>query len=595
MIKIQSDRFEIDLSTYGVVLKEKSNIFSDNSFNNYSLPFVLDADPELLEKLGIPTIDNISNPEIKIKCRLVLDDIHFPAFLFLGEITGSKIECTITYGEEQQDLYNTKLKDLPWPDVIALQLHEHAKQTSIKSWPATAYNFPMLYNPTIKEESEYSLFEDFVNNHDGTNYLQNEIDTSGADPVYINRNVMAPMPYLLEILRFGYETVGKKTFGKLFEDPVLQKTLFIPENYLEKFKSNEYQKYSFSIPDTTEIVFERLVYGVYEKYFIPTNIGTYELAYDFDLDPVLASYFEFNIFKEDALNQERTLLNRYLSEDNRVRISEKFTVNVESVDQFDPIVVQLKLRHTNNSIAAFNSLEYNFKGAKLNEFPSLFSLANFMPELTFGEYENLLKNWLNLDIDVQNRYVEINFVQESVLKRKRQDHTHLENVDPPKKFNSNRFYKFSYADDSKVLYDINGQLFSDQDEEGRDVVDLKMELQPAVVESNADVITAVAPEKKSKLDFCVYDGLNTNGKPTASATLVRQLFLQSVFTNRWQVWINFRLNSKTFKDGFDCSVFENIKINELSIRYNELHVIKTLDKKYISEKVMHVEMESETF
>ncbi len=595
MIKLQSDRFEIDLSNYGVVLKEKSNIFSDNTYSNYSLPFLMDADAELLEKLGIPTIDNISDPEVKIKCRLVLDDAHFPAFLFLGEIRGSKIECNITYGEEQQDVYNTKLKDLPWPKIIALQLHSHAKTISQKAWPSTAYNFPMLYNPEIKEESNYGLFEDFVNNHDGTTYLQNEIDNTGAEPVYINRNVLTPFPYILEILRFGYSTIGKKTFGKLFEDETLKKTLYIPEGFLEKFKGAEYQKFSFSTPDSTEIVFNRFTYGIYEKYLTPTSVGTYEISYSFDFDPVLADYFEFNIFQEDALSQERTLLTRFFSENNRVKLQDKYTHNVESATQYDPIVLQLKLRHTTNSIAAFNNVEFNFKGGQLTEYPDIFSLAPFMPDMTFGEYENLLKNWLNLDINTQNRYVEINFVKDSVLKRPREDHSHLEAVEPAKKFNSNRFYKLSYADESQVLFNVNGQVFSDLDEEGRDVIELNMEVQPAVVESNKNIITAVAPKNKSKLDFCVYDGLNGSGYPTASATLIRELFLQEIFLRLWQLWLSFRLNSKTYKDSFECSVFEKININELSIRYNELHVLKSLNKKYISEKVMQVDIESETF
>lgn len=595
MIKLQSDRFEIDLSTYGVVLKEQSNIFSDKSYGNNSLPFLMDADSELLEKLGILTIDNISDVDTKVKCRLVLEETHFPAFLYLGEIIGSKIQCDITYGEEQQEIYTTKLKDLPWPKVIALQLHEHAKQTSTKSWPATPYNFPMLYNPKINGDSNYALFEDFVNNHDGNTYLQNEVDNTGAEPVYINRNVIAPFPYLLEILRFGYSQIGKKTFGKLFEDETLKKTLFIPDNFLEKFKGTQYQKFSFGTPDTTEIVFNRLVYGVYEKSFTPTAIGTYDIDFSFDLDPVLASYFEFNIFRQDALSQERTLLTRFLSKNNRVKIEDSYTVNVESADQYDTIVLQLKLRHTTNSIANFNNVEYNFKGGKLNEFPDIFSLADFMPDMTFGEYENLLKNWLNLDINVQNRYVEINFVQDSILKRNRVDHSHLEDPEPSKKYNSNRFYKLSYADNSKVLYNINGQVFSDLEEEGSDVIELNMEVQPAVVESNKNIITAVAPKEKSKLDFCVYDGLNSNGKPTASSELIRELFLQAIFVKYWQLWLSFRLNSKTFKDSFKCSVFENITINDLSIRYNELHVLKSLNKKFLSEKVMQVDMESETF
>ena len=40
---------------------------------------------------------------------------------------------------------------------------------------------------------------------------------------------------------------------------------------------------------------------------------------------------------------------------------------------------------------------------------------------------------------------------------------------------------------------------------------------------------------------------------------------------------------------------EQLSLKELSFKYNELHVIKKLSRKYISEELMKVDVESETF
>lgn len=121
-----------------------------------------------------------------------------------------------------------------------------------------------------------------------------------------------------------------------------------------------------------------------------------------------------------------------------------------------------------------------------------------------------------------------------------------------------------------------------------------MDVQPAIVEQNLNILTAVLPENRSAIDFCVYDGL-VNGKPLCSPTLIRQLFLQNVFLSFWELWLNYRVHSKSFKETFECSVYERISIEELSYKYTELHVLKKLQRKFLSEKTMKVSVESETF
>lgn len=585
--------YKIDLAKFGVSLSEESSLFTDNIYKSYSVPFTMPAEEELLEKLGLPQLDNITDVETSVRGKLVLPYTYYDAILFLGEIQGGQIECNLSFGDAELPVYDRKLKDLPWPVQLvpefgyAIEVNSKISST----WPKAAYNYPRVYDPTIKDKSGYEAFRGFINDHNGLTPVFNNVDNSGEEPVYLNYNVLAPFPYLLEILRFGYLQEGKTVSGELFDDEIMKQALYIPKTFLEKFRGSEYLAFSFSTPNTVNA--EEL--GVYERKFTPEKIGTYEVDYKLNIDPVAASIFEFRIYQEDPLNSfNNTILFQASSTNNRVRLSEKLKINVTSETQFNPIVIELKLKNRAESIAGMNQFEYSYSAGKLNEFPSSFSLAEFVPDMKFGEYVNELKNWLNLDVDVQEAKVEINYTQNSILKKQREDHRHLEVPDVRKTHNSNRFYKLSYANGDQVFYNKNGQVFSELDEKGAEVIPIEMDVQPAVVEQNEDVITAVVPEDKSKIDFCLFKspGLLVND---CDPEIARALSQQNNLDKNWAQWLKYRVHSKSFKESFECSVHERININELSFKYNELHVIKKLQKKYLSEATIKVDVESETF
>ena len=150
MIILQTDRFQIDLSAYGVSLSEENSLFSDNIYKSFTLPFYIDADPTLLSKLNIPTVDNVTDLDTKISCRLLLPDRHYKATLYLNEIVGQKISCNLIFGQDDLPVYDTPLSSLPWPLVIEPDILSKANTISEQTWPAVRYNFPMIYRPEIK-------------------------------------------------------------------------------------------------------------------------------------------------------------------------------------------------------------------------------------------------------------------------------------------------------------------------------------------------------------------------------------------------------------------------------------------------------------
>lgn len=596
MILLQAPAFQIDLSSAGVSIKQENALFSDDIYQNYSLPFVIKADTDLLEKLGLPTMENVVTAPVSIECRLLLADRHYPAKLFIGEVQNNTLDCHITFGDQILPVYDVDLKNLPWPNILTEDFKTHAEGIKMQNWPTTSHNFPMVYKPDIADGSGFERFEGFVNNFDpGAGYIENEEvqeenEEGEMETVYVNRNVMVPFPYLLEILRFGFRQEGKQIIGDLVQHEDFRKAIYIPENIIEHYENSEYQNIVFSTGITQMI--DSHLRSVYSTVFTPVSVGSYKLKIDLNIPPGLATYFLLTISKQNPLDGDLTTVQSYQSSYTRVQIDEELTINVEDADQFEPIHVEMILAQTDVNISGYNSFEYSFGGGQLLVFPHVYSLKNFMPDLTFGEYVNLLKNWLNLDIDIRENYVRLDFVQNTILGKEKQDHAHLEVPSKKRNSNRNRFYKLSYANGETVRMSKNGRIYSDLGK-GFEKIEIEMDVQPAVVESNRNIITAVAPEDASDLDFCFYEATVW---PIMFPVCGRNYFsLDEVVRNFWETWINFRINSFTFKDEYSCSVHEEIVIEKLMHKYNELHVIKKLDKKFESESIVKVRVESETF
>lgn len=592
MIHFQSERFDVDLTSHDVSLIEENDIFNDSINRNYSLPFLIKADAVLLEKLGLPSLENIRNVDVKIIGRLLLPENHYPSILYLGEVTGDFIESEIKYGPAEISIYSTKLKDLPWPTIICGNIIPFAENIITKSWPETGYNFPMVFKPSIQKDNGYERFGGFVNHYEA-GFFENLIDITGEEPVIVNRNVMVPFPYLLEIVKFGYKCAGRNVAGSFFQNDKLKKAVYIPENYLERLDGSQYLKFSFGLRTGVENVLGEFI-NIYENSFIPQAEGEYELKFKINLSPVMARFFNLSIYRENALSGERTLITKYESVNNRVSLDEKLTIAVANLNVLDPFIVSLKISYTDINIAEFNDFEISFGDGSLNVFPTYFSLADFMPDLTFGEFMNKLKNWLNLDTNVTSNVAIINFLEETILERPRIDHTHLETPKPKRTSNITRFYKLKYADGSELNYNRNGQAFSDIDEDENNIITIDMGLQLAIVEKNKGFLTAVAPDNSSDLDICLYGGL-INGVPLCDLELSTALSLQNVFLNWWQQWLYFRINGYTFKENIECAPDETYSINDLIYKFNELHIPKKITKKYKSEEVMKVDIETETF
>jgi len=588
MIVFQSDLFKIDLSKYGVSLKDKSSLFSDNIYESYSLPFVIPEASGIINKLGLPTLNNIINLNTSISGRLIFYDKFYTCKFYIKSHKSNNLNCRFTFGDKKQEAFSVDLKDLGWDNILTSDFNDHAAALISKSWPETSHQFPLIHDNKIKEEDNYEKFEGFINNYneESGNFLVNEfLDEINEDgetvSVLYNRNVMMPCVYLAEILKKGYKLANKEVLGEFINHDSIKKIIYKPKNFIEKFDATQFETFIFSNPETENP--EGGTDNYYLTTFDPQEVGSYELNLKFNLPSSIAASFNLKVSVNNILFKE------YSSSQSRVSIDENLKINIENIIGGPNVKLELVIPFTTINIKEYNTIQFSLADGQLNIFPDYYNLEEFMPDMTFGELVNFIKNWFNLDIKTFDSYVIIDFLDKNITKRIKRSHEHLKVNDAEFITNENKVYKLQYDNDEKVIVNKQGQIYTEIGIDKNEIVEIKIDAKPLDSEFNQGVLTAFASGDESKFDFMYYDGLTANRVPTSAV-----LSIQNVYDLFWKKWLRTRINSKTIKESFTCSAFETFDKDEILKKYNEFIFPKEINIKYLNSETIEVSIEGET-
>lgn len=592
MILFQTDKFQHDLTNRGITFNEKSDYFSDSISKNFSFPFYVYLHEELAEKLGLVNIENVRSYQSKVYGYLIKDREFFDAYISINSVKGNRAELTLFYGEEVLPVFDKNLKQLPFPIITATGgLPAFAKNQISKEWPAATHNFVKMFRPNLQNEENYTYFEKFVNNYVDNNgtweFPENTIDVIEGEQIPVNRNVMVPMPYLLEIFKVIFASEGKEVRGDFMNDEFNKKIVYIPKHFFEHYYVSQFENYSFSIRTSQETIAGKTV-NVYKRIHTPTSVGSFTLKMKLTMSDLVAKYFKLTVVQNDVILYEA------FSENNVVAVNETLDINIVNTSVFDPIVVELRLLAQDTSIAAYNSFTYEFKEGQLNVFPEVYTLADFMPDMNVRDFVNKIKTWFNLKFDYTKNAVYINYLENLTDTLVFDDKRHLQEPEPERIINNNNLFKLKYLDGQEVLVNKNGQTYSDLDYVAAETEEINIDVLPLLVNSNLNTVTAVYPKDEEDLMFTLYNG-PVNGEPLATNQINnRKLSLDHVFLNNWKNWLRFRANSETYKDSFFMQVTEFLSFKKPIFKYNKKHIIKSIQKKRVNKDYWKVDVETET-
>ncbi|MFZ3564613.1 hypothetical protein [Tenacibaculum finnmarkense] len=578
--------FRLDLTDVNITLIEENPMFFNYFVKRYTWPFSKQLDDKTTAAFGFLDFDNVINYATKFYGTLIIDDVFNEAYLEISQLNNGKMEGSIYYGKETNALFSKKLSKLPFKLISVGKLFVHAKETITKSYPEVGYNFPMIIDTEKKENSNYEQFEGIVNNFEEGSFKTNDSSVVDGEKVINNRNLIVPMPYLMEVLKVGFASENIIMNGSFVSDTANNKILLYTDKILEKFYSGLLSDFKLTVG--TEVWMDNYVKSNYSRTLRVTEVGTYTvnilMVFPYDIQVL-----EFKVTYKDEL----------IYKSSKNNINKKLLINAEDSEALGSIQFSLKLQKYSTDvsvgigdISAYNNISFDLTDGELNTFPNTFSLSQVMPDITFGTFLNKVKNWLNLEITFDKNVVNINYIEQKFLETDLKDESHLEPINKSRVFNQNKLYELK--DRLNTLYISSDGLQDDsQGYKSEDITTIDVGFKKMRRTSLNSVFTATK-SKEDKFAFLLYDGL-VDGKPLAVDSVGgRKFTLSENYERNWQKWLQFRLNSETYKDKFPAHILENFQISAGRFKYNKKHLYKSIKKKRISNNHWQLDIESET-
>ena len=598
---------KLDLSKQKFSIQENNAKVSDTQFTKIIFPFSLPVSEEILNSIGDIINHAATDVETVIDCKLEHEGrVHDAKLEILGN-EGLYAEAQIDYGFDELPNWTKKLSELPLENFSVPDIHTYAPTLLNKKYPEVNFNFPRIYNKKYDPTSEvWDAFDGFLNDMkpDMTEMRRNYIDGVGN---IFNVNIIHPMPYILHVLKTGFRDAGFELKGHILTDSdLLYRTIYSGTDY---FTSKQQRRYDFNIkasqPD--ELLLENGPddYAIYERHITIEKTGTYKIA----------GLIKFWKAKKMFSNYQISL--------NGQKLWQKRTNSDRSDYMIDiPIDIDFNVNQENSVLTFFCKKQYHpdwdfqladllvtsavledISNAELGEDSGFVTnrnevnLKNAVPDMTFGDFVNKICNWFNYAMIPIEKTIYMNRLSlEKYFEPK--DFRKYEAKRPkrvPKK-NVSYLLKFPELDRKvdSVFYDAQGFKLN-----GEEIADTKVividgyALPVYMPKPNSHSTAVVQTDSTTMLQLVYYDGL-TDG--TNNAKNPAGCHFPELFYKNWENWLKRRLECYEYTWKFTIPIEEmaNYSINDYIYCYDNIHLIKTLNKDKVSETTYEVEIITET-
>ena len=598
---------KLDLSKQKFSIQENNAKVSDSQFTKIIFPFSLPVSEEILNSIGDIINHAATDVETVIDCKLEHEGrVHDAKLEILGN-EGLYAEAQIDYGFDELPNWTKKLSELPLENFSVPDIHTYAPTLLNKKYPEVNFNFPRIYNKKYDPTSEvWDAFDGFLNDMkpDMTEMRRNYIDGVGN---IFNVNIIHPMPYILHVLKTGFRDAGFELKGHILTDAdLLYRTIYSGTDY---FTSKQQRRYDFNIkasqPD--ELLLENGPddYAIYERHITIEKTGTYKIA----------GLIKFWKAKKMFSNYQISL--------NGQKLWQKRTNSDRSDYMIDiPIDIDFNVNQENSVLTFFCKKQYHpdwdfqladllvtskvledISNAELGEDTGFVTnrnevnLKNAVPDITFGDFVNKICNWFNYAMIPIEKTIYMNRLSlEKYFEPK--DFRKYEAKRPkrvPKK-NVSYLLKFPELDRKvdSVFYDAQGFKLNGEEIADTKVIEIDGYALPVYMpKPNSHSTAVVQTDSTTMLQLVYYDGL-TDG--TNNAKNPAGCHFPELFYKNWENWLKRRLECYEYTWKFTIPIEEmaNYSINDYIYCYDNIHLIKTLNKDKVSETTYEVEIITET-
>jgi hypothetical protein len=602
---IHSD-FEIDLSPLAITDTTENPWFSGTYFAKYSYPFTLPLTAENDRAFGYISHFNSSGTDTLFEGIYIHGNTMEKAILELEDYQ-KEMSLTIRYGLDDFPNFDKKLAELPLQILPVQNIYEHAAAVIANSWPAVNYNFPQVHIDKIDPEDgeTWFYFEKIINNYKSGAFLINAVDV--ATEITYNRNIIQPLPYLLYLLMAGINAAGYTLHGDVLEDITLQKTLVYAD--LEYYKSAVQDSIEVMVPATEYESMYPVEMGYnainIAKEIILQEPGRYRITGQFNMaffntEPLV---FALIMYREQVLYTRSFLTFRAPG-------TEVFEVDFEfdTVLDGDPDVLKFitNCRYDEEAIVIDLSITRVFLNSQNGAVPSIqnpneVNLVRAVPDMLFGDLVKVVLAAKNMDLTLRGTEVWINFIQKEIVTREIVDLSNVEVEYPKSKFSKGNSFLMKYQDVDSEVYKYaqvyqNNDIISTSDfktdDKTKEITINALPL-PLLVRNGVQTAHAFASDQ-AKPFFVVYDGLmgdlNLSRDPST-------LLIPYLHENHHKAWLSAIINSRSYNWSFTANYMELLQLTSKSRvhAYNNLHMVKSLQKTEVTPDEFDVEIETVVF
>ncbi|MDY3362644.1 hypothetical protein PG623_01375 [Riemerella anatipestifer] len=613
-IKFFTENAVLDLSNQKVSIQENNPVVSDKMLTKFFFPFEIYVDEDFLISFGDYLSYESLNLAKEIKGKLLFEGKIHDARLEIMSIEGNLLEGQIDFGFEDVPNFDKKLSDLPFEVVEVDDIHTYAAEVCKKKYPDTVFNFPKIHTKKYDQTQKmWDAFNGYYNDTIGSNdtlvMTRNVSPSEDNDWNIDNVNIIHPCPHILYLLKLGFKDVGLDLSGDILEDEGLLKSWVFSGG--EYFRNKYILVQEHSLRDNKYITRNcggNPTYCFYE-YKMNINIefiDKYRFDFEFtanELNEIQSLYIKVgdNVLNVPTSRQRGKFFISYFVTitlaNTPVEIG--FSFNEERRSGLPMLgsndILNLKIRSTKGYE---NSDSNDVEELKIVNNENVIDLRRAVPDMTFGDYVNIIRNWFNYSLKIKNKTVVMNRVIGDKLPEIK-DFREFEIARPKRTLLSKKSYLIKFEDldnDNKLpsmFFDEQGNLLNGKERKDTEVIEVKgYPLPVKKAKTNSPETAYVMKDSNTILSLVGYDGLN-QGKNHAIAL---DGFVFPSLLKNWYKWIIQRISSTEYEWKFytDIESFSSYGVDDYIYAYNNIHLIKSIVKDKIADNTYEVTITTET-
>lgn len=609
ILKFISANLEIDLANSEVTVIEENNWFSTQFFSKYTFPVNLDITPEINIAFG-----DILNPASDsiitfLHGKFYYNGLEHEAVLDVEEVEGKKMSVNIRFGLEEIPNYSKKLAELPlqYLDLGETTIYNHALSVVSKTYPEVNYNFVMVHtNKFDTESTQWAYFEGLLNKKIGINFVENEFDE--LENVPVNRNVMQPQPYLMHVIEKALNDAGYNFGGTFKNHPKFQHALISEISTYYTTPTADSQELYVTMPDyVNRLNLLGLNYGVYDQTITLSNKGRYKVAGNLKLRKHISNSFVAIYINNQPLIFYAMPYGEVGSWSYQVDFNidlpegtvDITVLSLQLSEFYDVEQAMLLTEETIADLTITQIAQYDESGELVSTLlaPTDIKLTECVPDMTFGELMEILKNWKNIDVDIDETTFYINSVEKRLIPENVKSLVEHEVKYPKRIYTKGDSFWLKFKEITSELYSY-GEIFVNQNGMSTDsfnvdddTVEVIINALPLPIAIKNDIETADHfVDDNQALKLILYNGTVASENKAQDP---EDILLYKVYHEDWQTWLDIRINSKGTAWSFTVSeeAIKTLNIKDHVYAYSRPQIIKSITKDLVAPGLWAVDIE----